>query len=136
MIHIGRSAAFAGVLLLASGLARPAQAFDLTGAWSTNPELCSHIFTRKGSEVIFSELSDLYGSGFVIDGARIQGKAANCTITSQKQNGDVITLSAACATSIMKQNYEFSVKIVDDNTIARLFPDIPNMAVSYSRCKP
>lgn len=135
MIHIGRSVAFAGVLLVA-GLARPVHAFDLTGAWSTNPELCSHIFTRKGSEVNFSELSDLYGSGFVIDGSRIKGKAASCTITSQKQDGDLITLSATCATEIMKQNTEFSVKVIDDRTIARLFPDIPNMAVSYSRCKP
>ncbi len=135
MIHIGRPVMIAGVLLVA-GMTRPAHAFDLTGAWSTNPELCGHIFTRKGNEVIFSELSDLYGSGFVIDGTRIQGKAANCTITSRKQDGDLITLSATCATSIMKQNAEFSVRVVNDSTIARLFPDIPNMAVSYSRCKP
>jgi len=135
MIQIRRTVALAGLLLVA-GLTRPVQAFDLTGAWSTNPELCSHIFTRKGSEVVFSELSDLYGSGFVIDGSRIQAKAAQCTITSRKQDGDLITLSAACATAIMKANYEFSVRVINDNTIARLFPDIKDMSVSYSRCLP
>jgi len=56
--------------------------------------LCDQIFTRKSNQVEFAELSDLYGSGFIIDGNQIRGKAAKCTITSRKENGADMTLSA------------------------------------------
>jgi hypothetical protein len=93
------------------------------------------VFTTKGSEVVFAELSDLFGSGFVVTGNRIVGKAANCTIESTKKDGNSLELSAACATSIMNQNVKFSLTVVDDNTIRRTFDEIPGMAVNYARCK-
>ena len=92
------------------------------------------VFTKKSNEVVFTELSDLYGSGFVIDGNRIRGKAAQCTITSKKQNGDDLGINASCATSIMTQNASFLLKVIDDNTIARAIPEIENMQIRYSRC--
>jgi hypothetical protein len=97
--------------------------------------LCNLVFTKKGSEVMFAELSDLYGSGFIIDGSRIRGKAGRCTIESRKQDGDSLTISAACATSIMTQNMKFNLKIIDDDNISREFAEIPGMSVKYSRCK-
>ena len=42
---------------------------------------------------------------------------ATCTIKSKKQEGDSLELSAACASSIMTQDVQFSLKIIDDNTI-------------------
>jgi hypothetical protein len=54
-------------------------AFDLSGIWATDPQLCGKMFERRGSEVAFTQLPDLYGSGFVIDGTRIKGKMAQCT---------------------------------------------------------
>ena len=119
---------------LALGVAAPARAFDLTGSWATDPQLCDQVFTRKGNQVEFAELSDLYGSGFIVDGNQIRGKAAKCTITSRKESGADLTLSAACATSIMTSNVQFSLKVVDDNRIRRLFPDISGMTLDYSRC--
>jgi hypothetical protein len=53
----------------------PAHAIDLTGAWASQGDLCKLVFTNKGNSVTFTELSDLYGSGFVIDGDRITGNA-------------------------------------------------------------
>ena len=35
----------------------------------------------------------------------------------------------------MTQDVKFSLKIIDDNTIARLFPEISGMSINYSRCK-
>ena len=121
---------FGAVLLL------PAQAtaFELSGAWATDAGLCGQVFTKKGNEVVFAELSDLFGSGFIIEGDRIRGKSGRCTITSRKQDGDNIELAAACASSIMTQNLNFSLKIIDDNSLSRLFPDIPGMALKYVRC--
>ena len=121
---------FGAVLLL------PAQAtaFELSGAWATDAGLCGQVFTKKGNEVVFAELSDLFGSGFIIEGDRIRGKSGRCTITSRKQDGDNIELAAACASSVMTQDLSFSLKIIDDNTLSRLFADIPGMTLKYVRC--
>ena len=111
-----------------------ASAIELSGAWATEPDLCNRVFAKKGNQVVFAELSDLFGSGFIIEGDKITGKIARCTITSRKQDGDNLALGAACATSIMTQNVHFSLKVIDDNNLNRLFPDIPGMMLKYTRC--
>ena len=124
------------VVLLLGGLVLPGEAvaFDLSGAWASHRDLCGQVFTKKGSTIEFAELSDLYGSGFIVNGNRIRGKAAQCTITSQKQDGNNLELSAACASSIMTQSVKFNLKIIDDNMIDRSFPEVPGMSLQYSRC--
>ena len=121
------------VVLFGSGV--PAHAIELTGVWATQADLCKLVFTKKGNGVVFAELSDLYGSGFIIEGNRIRGKAARCTITSRKQDGDNLELGASCATSIMNQKVGFSLKVIDDNNISRLFPEVPGMTLKYTRCQ-
>ena len=111
-----------------------ARAIELSGAWATHADLCSQVFTKKDNRVVYAEFSELFGSGFIIDGDRIRGKAATCTIKSKKQEGDSLELSAACASSIMTQDVKFSLKIIDDNAIARSFPEISGMSINYSRC--
>jgi len=130
-----RSSAIA-VVLLGLGLLQSAeaQAFELTGAWATQPDLCKLVFTKKSNQVAFAEFSDLFGSGFIVDGSRIRGRSVRCTIKSKKQEGDDLELSAACATSIMSQSVQFSLTVIDDNTLSRLFPEIPGMTLKYSRC--
>ena len=110
-------------------------AFELSGAWATHADLCNLVFTKKGSEVVFAELSDLYGSGFIIHCNHITGKAARCTIESRKQDGNALQLSAACATSIMDQNVKFILKILDDDNLNRECEEVPGMSLRYSRCK-
>jgi len=124
------------VMLFGSGmlLPVPAHAIELSGAWATQADLCKLVFSKKGNGTVFAELSDLYGSGFIIEGNRIRGKAARCTITSRKQDGDRLELGASCATSIMNQTVGFSLKIIDDNNLARVFPNIENMEIKYTRC--
>ena len=112
-----------------------ASAFELTGAWASQSDLCNLVFIKKGTEVSFAEMSDLYGSGFIIDSSRIVGKAGRCTIESKKQDGNSLKISAACATSIMNQTMKFNVTIIDDNNLSREFEEIPGMSVRYSRCK-
>ena len=110
------------------------QAMELTGAWASQSDLCKLVFTKKDNQVVFAELSDLYGSGFIVDGNRIRGRSVKCTIKSKKQDGDSLELSTACATSIMTSSVRFNLKIIDDNTIDRLFPEIAGMTLKYSRC--
>ncbi|MEW6639840.1 MAG: hypothetical protein AB1586_04980 [Pseudomonadota bacterium] len=134
MINVWRSAG-AVVVVVATGLGSPAEAFDLTGAWASAPELCGLVFTKKGTQVDFAELSDLYGSGFIVDGSRIRGKAARCTIKSRKDSGDQISLAASCATTIMTSDVQFSLKVNGDDNITRQIPEMMNMSLNYSRCK-
>ena len=110
------------------------QAFELTGAWASQTDLCTLVFTKKGNQVVFTELSDLFGSGFIVDGDRIRGRSTRCTIKSKKQAGDSLELSTACATSIMTSSVRFNLKVIDDNNLDRLFPEIPGMTLKYTRC--
>jgi hypothetical protein len=57
-----------------------------------------------------------------------------CTINRRKEDGNVIHMVAICANDIMASNVQFSAKIIDDNTIARIFPGMPEFTLSYSRC--
>jgi hypothetical protein len=109
-------------------------AFDLDGAWATNPDQCGKVFERKAGGVAPRESSDLYGSGFVIDGKKVIGKTARCTISLRNQDESSISFLASCATEIMLDNIQFSLRIVNDDTVSRIFPGIPGMAVTYSRC--
>ncbi|MHB8270727.1 hypothetical protein [Bradyrhizobium sp.] len=135
MLNLRRMPVTAGILF---GLCilhpAKAQAFELTGAWASQTDLCTLVFTKKGNQIVFTELSDLFGSGFIVDGDRIRGRSTKCTIKSKKQAGDSLELSTACATSIMTSNVRFNLKIIDDNNMSRAFPEIPGMTLKYSRC--
>jgi hypothetical protein len=120
-----------GSLLATSGGAR---AFDLNGAWATSADQCDKVFTRQGGKLGFTEMSDVYGGGFIIDGDQIVGKFARCKIKTRKDNGPNVNLIAACATDIMLSSVQFSVKELDANSIARLFPGIEDMEIRYHRC--
>jgi hypothetical protein len=126
----------AAIILVGLGVLQPVevQAFELSGAWASQADLCNKVFAKKGNQVVFAEFSDLFGSGFIADGSRLRGKTVKCTIKSSKQEGDSLELSAACATSIMTSSVGFSLKVIDDNSLVRLFPEIPGMTLKYSRC--
>jgi len=121
---------FAGSLLAAL----PAVAADLTGVWITDLEACNKVFTGTGTKAAFRRDSDMFGSGFIIDGKRIRGRTASCTIDKMQEEKDGIThMLASCATEIMLQNVQFSVKLEDDK-LTRIFPGIDGMNLTYYRC--
>lgn len=129
---LGAPSLLAGLLSFVT----PSHAIDLNGRWTSDPALCDKIFIKQGKQIVFSPLSDLYGSGFIIDGSRIRGKVARCTIKSRKEDGDTLLLSATCSTIIAPQDLEFSLKTIDDNTVARMFPGSSAMRVDFHRCPP
>ena len=120
-----------GIMLTASP---SASAFELTGAWANDPDLCEKVFNKKDNQIVFSEFSELYGSGFIVEGNVIRGKSARCTIKSKNESGADIEIVAACTSSIMNQEVEFNLKVIDDNNLDRLFPDISGMSLRYARC--
>jgi hypothetical protein len=117
-------------------LVAPARAVELNGAWASDPSLCGKIFVKNGSQVGFGPLSDLYGSGFVIEGNRIRGKIASCIIKSRKEDGATVHLTASCSTNVAVEEMEFSLKIIDDNTLGRIYPGMLAMQVNFHRCSP
>jgi hypothetical protein len=126
------------VLLACSGflLSSQAQAFDLTGAWSTSADQCSKVFVKKGDQINFAQYSDEFGGGFVSVGNEIKTKAARCTIKSRKEAGDTIDIRAACATEIMASSIHLKIKILNDNSVSRIFqdPDLEGMELTFYRC--
>ena len=131
-----RKLAASAALLLGSLLvmAGRADAFDLNGAWASDADQCAKVFDRQGGKLGFTEMSDVYGGGFIIDGDQIIGKFARCRIKARKDDGMNVNLIAACATDIMLSSVQFSLKELDANSVARLFPGIEEMEIRYHRC--
>jgi len=118
-------------LLMLPGQAR---AIDLTGAWASSADQCGKVFKKDKNRITFARDSDIYGAGFVADANELRGRNARCTIKARKEVGDTLNLLTACATDIMLQNVEFTVKFLDDNKISRLFPGMEGMEITYYRC--
>jgi hypothetical protein len=116
-------------------LINPARATDLNGPWASDASVCGKVFVKKGDTISFQPDSDQFGGGFIVEGNKVRGQMQNCTIKRRKEDGNVVHLLAACASDIMASNIQFSVRIVDDNTIARIFPGMPDdLTTNYSRC--
>jgi hypothetical protein len=112
----------------------PVRAFEITGYWATDPSACSKVFVKKDGAISFRKDSDQYGGGFILEADRIRGQMSTCTINRRKEEGNVIHMVAKCADDIMTSNVQLSAKIIDDNTIARIFPGMPELSLNYSRC--
>jgi hypothetical protein len=121
-------------LLLLLATTGRAAAFELGGAWATSADQCDKVFTRQGGKFGFTDLSDVYGGGFIVDGDQIIGKFARCKIKARKDGGQTVNLIAACATDIMLSSVQLSAKVLDADTIIRLFPGMDDLEIRYSRC--
>ena len=107
---------------------------DLTGAWATDPSACDKLFTKKGNRITFNSGSSIFGGGFVVEGNQIVGQLMKCHIKSKEEKGSQLHLSAACLTDIMTGNMQFRAKVVDNNRITRIFPEMEGMEIPYVRC--
>jgi hypothetical protein len=120
-------------LLLPSSQAR---AFDLTGAWATSADQCSKVFVKKADKISFAQFSEEFGAGFVAEGNEVRSKTARCTIRSRKETGDTIDFHAVCASEIMATSVDLRLKILDANSVYRIFtdPDMAGMELTFYRC--
>jgi hypothetical protein len=122
-----------GIVLTSS---KDVGAFELTGAWAKSADQCPKVFIRKGraNEIAFTAMSDRHGGGFIVEADRIRGKFTTCTIKSRKDDGQTLNLIAGCAADIMLSNIQFSLKVLDDKSIARQFPGMEGLEIKYYRC--
>jgi hypothetical protein len=136
MMGLSKPAAFGlsiGFVIVSAGCAT---ALDLNGAWVSDADNCAKVFVRQGSQFGFTDMSDVYGGGFIINGDQIVGKFARCRIKARKDSGPYVNLVAACATDIMLSSVQFSLKELDGNSLVRLFPGMDDIEVRYHRCSP
>ena len=111
-----------------------AEALDLNGPWATDANNCPKVFELKGSQLGFTDMSDVYGGGFIVDGDQIIGKFARCRIKARKDSGPNVNLIAACATDMMLSSVQFSLKELDADSLVRQFPGMEDMEIRYHRC--
>jgi len=124
--------------LLVDGMSYAAYAggFDFDGEWATDAAVCSKIFVRNNNGVSISRDSDLYGSGFIVDGDKIRGKMAACTIKARKEDEKTLNMVAVCSSDIALSTVQFMLRIEDNDKVTRMYPGIPELGVSYVRCPP
>ena len=115
-------------------LGAPAEAADLTGAWTTDASVCNKVFVKSGARVSFAKDSELSGGGLIIEGREIRGPAATCRIKAAKEDSAVTHMILTCATDIMLSDVQFSIRSVNANEIFRMFPNMPGMETKYYRC--
>jgi hypothetical protein len=127
-----RMIAWLSVVLLGSVTA--VHAADVNGVWASDVAACNKVFTKKGGRVSFAKDADVHGSGFILDPGSVRGKLANCKIKTRKQDGNMVHLIATCATDVMLSNMELTLKVIDDNKIARVFAGMPELETLYYRC--
>jgi hypothetical protein len=111
-----------------------AHSADLNGAWANDPSVCDKIFVKQNAKFAMTKDADNYGSGFIVDGNQVRGKIANCTLKSRKEEAGVVHLITSCSTDVALQTVQLSFKIDSENQITRIFPGVPEMSTSYTRC--
>ena len=91
---------------------------------------------QKGDKISFAQFSEEFGGGFVADGNDVRSKTARCTIKSRKETGDTIDFQAACASEIMATSVNLRLKILNANSVSRVFtdPDLTGMDLTFYRC--
>lgn len=122
---------FLGLCLCSSSIAYAA---GIDGAWATDPSRCKDLYIKNGKMTSFSKNSDLYGSGFIIEGNQIRGKIATCNIKVRKKEGAVLNLVAACSTDVAVETVQFMLKAVSDSKIVRMYPGLSELDTTYERC--
>ena len=96
----------------------------------------TQVFVKNGDKIGFAQFSEEFGGGFVADGNDVRSKTARCTITSRKETGDTIDFQAACASEIMATSVNLRLKILDANSVSRIFTDpaMAGMELTFYRC--
>lgn len=111
-----------------------AYAFDLNGAWANNEDVCGKVFVKKNNRVSIARDSDFYGSGFIVEGDKIRGKAATCVIKTRKEDADTLNMVASCSTDIALSTVQFMLHLDGPGKLTRMYPGLPELGVSYVRC--
>jgi len=122
------------VLLAAVSPYPSAHAADISGAWASDPSVCSKVFVKTNNRISFAPDAELYGGGFIVEGNRATGTFQKCSIKSMKDDGTNVHLIAACSDGVMVSDLQFTVKRVGEDRITVSSTGPVNMENPYVRC--
>jgi hypothetical protein len=114
--------------------AHDARAADINGVWVSDAAVCQKVFEKKDNRVSFAKGSDIYGSGFIIDGNQIRGRIAMCNIKALREQGPIVNIIAVCSTDIAIDTMQFRLRVEGPNKVVREFPGMPDLEMNYERC--
>src|SRR5262245_25100894 len=121
-------------LLAAVPFSGSAAAADISGAWASDPSVCSKVFVKNNSRVSFAADAELYGGGFIVEGNRVAGTFQKCSIKSMKNDGANVHLIAACSDGVAVSDFQFAVKLIGDNQVTVSSAGPVKMENPYVRC--
>jgi hypothetical protein len=130
-----RFAAMACGIVGSAGPALAVSPDEFQGAWAVDMDSCSSVFTTKDGRMTFAKNQGDSLPGFIVDGKRIRGLSASCSVVSTREKGDTTTLLLSCQSQIMFGDMTVSVKMKDPDTLDRVDPDFPQIETTYHRCK-
>jgi hypothetical protein len=122
------------VVLATESFSPSAHAADISGAWASDPSVCSKVFVKHNNRISFAPDAELYGGGFIVEGNRATGTFQKCNIKSMKNDGANVHLIAACSDGVMVSDLQFTVKHVGANQITVSSAGPVNMENPYVRC--
>jgi hypothetical protein len=126
----------AGTLLgpVTGGPAHAASLSELQGAWVINSAECSDVFTKRSGRFAFKPNKRNADTSFIINGNRIQGARAACSLGSEKPTSDGFRAVLDCSSRMMMGALPISFRVPNANTIVKFDPDFPDLETTYTRC--
>ncbi|MBZ6074710.1 hypothetical protein [Microvirga puerhi] len=115
-------------------IAAAATISELQGAWVINSATCSGAFAKKNGRIAFRPNPRFIDTSFIIDGKRIQGARATCTLGSEKQTPEGLKVILNCASRMMVGPLPVTLRVPDPNTIVKFDPDFPELETTFTRC--
>jgi hypothetical protein len=125
----------AGVWFVFGSPVSAATISEIQGAWIINSAECSDAFTKRNGRFAFKPNQRNADTSFIINGKRIQGARATCTLGSERQTSDGFRAVLDCSTRMMVGALPISFRVPNANTIVKFDPDFPELETTYTRCQ-
>ena len=124
-----------GVWLVFGSPASATTISELQGAWIINSAECSEAFTKRNGRFAFKPNQRNADTSFIINGKRILGARATCTLASEKPTSDGFRAVLDCSTRMMVGALPISFRVPNANTIVKFDPDFPELETTFTRCQ-
>ena len=95
----------AGIAIFAvvatTAMSQAATIKELQGAWAMDGSSCADIFRKVGKQIEFKDRIAPTSTGLLIDGNKVAGPLAVCTMTKVQRKSSQFTAHLSCETSMV-----------------------------------
>jgi hypothetical protein len=115
--------------------AAPAELSFLQGAWVLEGSRCEATFFRQGTSIQFTRRGATKREGVLVKGDRVEDSRMRCTIAKSKADGGRQDLLLSCFSGLLVSKFAFSLRRVDEDTVARTITGFPEDEIRLRRCR-